>query len=52
MLTELFIRYFFSDTTQATTPIQPPSEDRLEFLNALVWLVIACICAWVVVKIL
>jgi hypothetical protein len=52
MLTELFIRYFFSDTKQQAIPIQPSSEDRLEFLNVVVWLVIACICAWVVAKIL
>jgi hypothetical protein len=52
MLTELFIRYFFDDTKQATNPIQPPLEDRLEFLNVLVWLALACICVWVLAKIL
>jgi hypothetical protein len=52
MLTELFIRYFFSDTKPTTTPIQLPSEDRLKFLNVVVWLALACICVWVVAKIL
>jgi hypothetical protein len=49
MLTELFIRYYFSAPPPAN---EPPSEDRMEFLNVLVWLVIACILVWVMVKIL
>lgn len=49
MLTELFIRYFFG---KKNSTIQPPSEDRLGFLNVVVWLAIACILVWVVPKIL
>lgn len=49
MLTELFIRYFFSNKSSS---IIPPSEDRLDFLNVVVWLTIACILVWVMQKIL
>lgn len=54
MLTELFIRYFFGDQPQDDQPqddqrkdaIYPPSENRLNFLNTLVWLCIAAISVW------
>ncbi|MBD1208157.1 MAG: hypothetical protein H9535_06995 [Ignavibacteria bacterium] len=49
MLTELFIRYFFGSKSNT---IYPPSEDRLDFLNVVVWLTIACILVWVMQKIL
>lgn len=49
MLTELLIRYFFSGPPAGN---EPPSEDKMEFLNVVVWLVIACILVWVMAKIL
>ncbi len=60
MLTEFFICYFFDDQRkddqhkddQRKDAIYPPSENRLDFLNTLVWLCIAAISVWLLVKIL
>ncbi|MCU0425538.1 MAG: hypothetical protein MUF71_07925 [Candidatus Kapabacteria bacterium] len=65
MLTELFIRYFFGDQRKDDqhnddqrkddrhkNAMFPPSENRLDFLNTLVWLCIAAISVWLLVKIL
>lgn len=55
MLTELFIRYFFGEKRQnlkAESSVYPPSEDRLDFLNTVVWLSIVAIYVWLLAKIL